>query len=232
MSRSFHKRKDTVSSMERTIQMADSRDSGSHTSHEQIDTHIEMKQSETWSENLNKVLRIKERLEKFRFKWDVVFWIDYYRDTFGDKPSVKTFSEEREISKKDARTYITIYDDKEKRISKELDELLQGFDVYNDCVLFWSLILALLKKHNGKSLFRVFQRVAEISPASVSIKLLNKYKLELSRYRSEQVDKITQNIVIGSKYPMCTALRISKWYKNRASYDVSRAEEWIKISES
>eukprot|EP01083_Nonionella_stella_P230215 814042_1 len=176
---------------------------------------------------------IKRRLQMFQSKWDKILWIEYYVDKYEEPPTPKIFSEEQGVSMEIAKAYMKIYEgDKDKLLSKDLDELLQGFNPYNDCVLFWSVIIALLKVRNSQSLFRVFARVAEISPGSVSIKLLNKYKLELSRYESEQVDKITQNVVIGSKYPVCAALRISTWFKDRAVYDVSRAEEWIRISES
>eukprot|EP01083_Nonionella_stella_P151296 483245_1 len=176
---------------------------------------------------------IKRRLQMFQNKWDKILWIDYYLDKYDSKPSAKILSEEQGVSMEIAEAYMKIYDgDKAKLLSKDLDELLQGFNPYNDCVLFWAVIIALLKVRSSESLFHVFARVAEISPGSVSIKLLNKYKLELSRYETEKVDQITQNVVIGSKYPVCAALRISTWFKDRASYDVSRAEEWIAISES
>ena len=33
---------------------------------------------------------------------------------------------------------------------------------------------------------------------------------------------VAQNIVIGSQYPVCVALRIAKWFNDRAEYDVAR----------
>eukprot|EP01083_Nonionella_stella_P178794 632759_1 len=194
-------------------------------------------------ENMNKqkehatitdYFEIKRRLQMFQNKWDKILWIEYYIDKYDEKPSPKIFSEEQGVSMEIAEAYLKIFDtEKEKNLlSKDLDELLMGFNPYNDCVLFWSIIIALLKLRNSRSLFMVFERVAEISPGSVAIKLLNKYKLELSRYETEQVDKIAQNVVIGSKYPVCAALRISEWFKSRESYDVSRAAEWHAISES
>ena len=33
---------------------------------------------------------------------------------------------------------------------------------------------------------------------------------------------VAQNIVIGSQYPVCAALRMSKWFIDIAEYDVAR----------
>eukprot|EP01083_Nonionella_stella_P080091 219900_1 len=124
---------------------------------------------------------IKRRLQMFQNKWDRILWIDYYKDKYGEAPNSKIFSEEQGVSMEIADAYLKIYESKkDKLLSKDLDELLMGFNPYNDCVLFWSIIITLLKVRNSGSLFKVFARVAEISPASVAIKLLDKYKLELS----------------------------------------------------
>ena len=41
-----------------------------------------------------------------------------------------------------------------------------------------------------------------------------------------------QNIVIGSQYPVCAALRISKWFTDRSEYDVARGETFQAIADS
>ena len=36
------------------------------------------------------------------------------------------------------------------------------------------------------------------------------------------IHTVAQNIVIGSQYPVCASLRMSKWFLEIAEYDVAR----------
>eukprot|EP00483_Globobulimina_turgida_P006211 UN06221 len=80
-------------------------------------------------------------------------------------------------------------------------------------------------------MWAIFSKVAEYTPGSVAIQLLEKYQFDLTRFRAERLDKVAENIVIGSMYPVCASLRIAKWFKDRAYYDVARGDVFKKIAQ-
>ena len=61
---------------------------------------------------------------------------------------------------------------------------------------------------------------------------MERYKYDLTRFEAEKLDKVCQNVVIGSQYPVCAALRISKWFRDREMYDVARRQKFSDIAES
>ena len=65
-----------------------------------------------------------------------------------------------------------------------------------------------------------------------SVHILTYHLLIAIRFQADRLDKLCQNIVIGSQFPVCASLRISKWFYDRAKYDVSRADLFSKIANS
>ena len=64
----------------------------------------------------------------------------------------------------------------------------------------------------------------------ICIRLLNHFRFELSTFPSIELDKLCQSIVYGSKYPMCTAVRLAGYMTERAESDLSRELEFNKLS--
>ena len=74
-------------------------------------------------------------------------------------------------------------------MKKELDELLMDFNIYNDCILWWSVIISSLKTLDSGSIWFIFEKVAEITPGNVAIQLLEKYELDLTRFDAKRLDQ-------------------------------------------
>lgn len=80
-----------------------------------------------------------------------------------------------------------------------------------------------LKTAPSKSLWLIFARVALITPHKVSMGLMSQYQKDLTRFHATDLMMVTNNIVIGSQHPICTALVVAKWFEDRADMDVARA---------
>jgi len=202
-------------------------------------TKLQLKANEEISANftekeatVNDMLEMKRRINLFIEKWDRILWIESYLETTnGVMPTDYTISEELGISLNVARVYLHYYGTKERTKQKDVDELLLDFNVYNDCVIWWFVIILILTNTQTKSIWIIFNKVAELTPGNVAIELLDRYKHELTRFPAERLDEVAQNVVIGSQYPICAALRLSKWFIDIASYDVAREKIFEAISE-
>eukprot|EP01083_Nonionella_stella_P282358 960812_1 len=181
---------------------------------------------------INDVIEMKRRIDFFIEKWDIILWIEHYEETNNKEPSKRVLSEELGLSTTVVSVYLDYYHDIERFKTKDLNELLLDFNVHNDSVIFWFIIISKLKQYPSKSMWLIFGRVAEITPCSVAIELLEKYRFDLTRFPANRLERVCQNIVIGSQYPVCAALRISKWFKDRAHYDVARGDLFEKIAET
>ena len=190
---------------------------------------IEKTEPET---KINDYMEMKRRIKLFVEKWDRILWIEHYEENNNKLPSETEVVEELELSRSVAQVYLEYYEHIESHKTKDLDELILEFNVYNDVIIWWFEIMSLLKQYPSKSLWLIFEKVAEITPARVSIALLEEYQYDLTRFDAENLNRICQNIVIGSQYPVCTALRISKWFNDRAEYDIARGQELENIAES
>ena len=168
------------------------------------------------------VFEMERRIREFTDKWDKILWIEYYVETNNRKPNKETISSELEVSIAKSIVYLDYYDNMEIFIDKDLNELLGDFNVYNDCIIWWYIIINKLKTYPSKSLWLIFAEIAKITPHRVALELLHVYQADLTRFEAEQLHKVTQNIVIGSEYPICTALRIAKWFLDRAEFDIAR----------
>merc|ERR1719361_2067695 len=120
--------------------------------------------------------------------------------------------------------------DREK--SKDVDELIGDFNVYNDCVLWWFITIQILTSTQTKAIWILFNKIGELTPGNVAIELLDRYKFDLTRFDAKHLEQLGQNIVIGSQYPICSALRMSKWFLDIAEYDVARGHIFEEVSES
>ena len=176
---------------------------------------------------INDLIEIKRRIKLFIDKWDKILWIDHYVETNNKIPSKDVVSEELGLSVSVASVYIEYYHNRQRFKMKDLAELLLDFNVYNDAVIWWFIIISSLKTYPSKSMWLIFGKVAEFTPGAVAIELLEKYRFDLTRFDAQQLDKVCQNIVIGSQYPVCAALRIAKWFNDRAKYDVARGIVYV-----
>ena len=177
-------------------------------------------------------VEMKRRINLFIEKWDKILWIQQYFENNNQVPSSEQVAEELELSDSVATVYIQYYHSLERIKKKDLNELLLDFNVYDDAVIWWFIIISSLKTYPSKSLWLLFGKVAEITPGTVAIELLEKYKYDLTRFNAQRLDKVCQRIVIGSQYPVCAALRIAKWFNDRAAYDVARGQLFEDIANS
>eukprot|EP00485_Elphidium_margaritaceum_P015088 CAMPEP_0202731060 /NCGR_PEP_ID=MMETSP1385-20130828/186951_1 /ASSEMBLY_ACC=CAM_ASM_000861 /TAXON_ID=933848 /ORGANISM="Elphidium margaritaceum" /LENGTH=2462 /DNA_ID=CAMNT_0049397343 /DNA_START=90 /DNA_END=7479 /DNA_ORIENTATION=- len=179
------------------------------------------------------VLEMKRRINLFVEKWDRILWIGNYVDTtHGILPSADTISEELGISLNVALVYLHYYATRERMQKNDVDELLLDFNVYDDCVIWWFVLVLVLTNTQTEAIWLIFNRVAELTPGNMAIELLDRYKNELTRYPEKRLEEMAQNVMIGSQYPICAGLRLSKWFMDIAKYDVAREKCFEAISES
>ena len=190
---------------------------------------IEKKEEET---TINVYLEMKKRIAIFTEKWDKILWIEQYVETNNEEPSAVIIEKEQNLSRSESEVYLQHYRDIEVQKENDLYYLCLQFNVHDDAVIWWFEIINSLAKYPSKSLWLIFAKVAEITPAPVSIVLLEEYKYSLTRFASDELDKVCQSIVVGSHYPICTALRIAKWFHDRAKYDVAQNEKFTQIADS
>eukprot|EP01084_Bolivina_argentea_P097627 175499_1 len=189
-------------------------------------------ESQNQNVTINDFSEMKRRINLFIDKWDRILWIEYYVDTNNTKPTAEIFSDEWGLTKSIAAIYLDYYENKERIKQKDLYDLFQDFDVYSHCILWWYIIISILKTNSSRSLWLIFERVAEITNENIAIKLLEKFQFDLTRFDHTKLDKIAQHIVIGSQFPICAALRIAKWLYDRALYDVARSDLWKDVAET
>eukprot|EP01084_Bolivina_argentea_P006468 12273_1 len=181
---------------------------------------------------INDVIEMKRRIYLFIEKWDRVLWIDGYVETNGHLPKDFIISEELGVSISIAQVYLHYHQHMEREKNKDVDELLGDFNVYNDCVIWWFVIVQVLTTIQTKAIWLLFNTVAELTPGNVAIELLDRYKFDLTRFDADTLNQLAQNIVIGSQYPVCASLRMAKWFMDIASYDVARGHVFEAISEN
>eukprot|EP01084_Bolivina_argentea_P067703 123248_1 len=181
---------------------------------------------------INDLIEMKRRINIFVQKWDKILWIAHFVETNNRIPRINEVCEELEISNTVASVYIDYYHNMDRFQSKDLSELLLDFNVYDDAVIWWFIIISSLKTYPSKSMWLIFESVAEITPGSVAIELLEKYRFDLTRFNASKLDKVCQNIAVGSQYPVCASLRIAKWFNDRAEYDVARSKAFSAIAQS
>eukprot|EP01084_Bolivina_argentea_P295102 507981_1 len=156
---------------------------------------------------IDDIMEMNRRINLFIEKWDRILWIEYFIDTNNDVPTAETFSEEWGLTTAVAAMYLNHYENKDTIKEKDLGDLFQDFDVYSNCVLWWYIIMSILKTHSARSLWLILERVAEITASNIAIQLLEKFQFDLTRFSHTKLDKVTQNVVCGSQYPICAALR-------------------------
>ncbi len=61
-----------------------------------------------------------------------------------------------------------------------------------------------LKSYPSPLLWLIFAEITKLTPHKISIELLQMYQADLTRFDEEQLHKVTQCIVIGSEYLICT----------------------------
>eukprot|EP01083_Nonionella_stella_P122850 369792_1 len=181
---------------------------------------------------IDDVVEMKRRISLFVEKWDRIIWIDQYLETNAELPTETVVSEELGVSLVMSQVYLNYHQNQEREKKKEVDELILDFNVYNDCVLWWYIIMEILGTAQTKAIWLLFNRVAELTPSNVAFSLLDKYKFDLTRFDAHNLEELAQNIVVGSQYAICAALRMSKFFIDIAEYDVARAAVFENVSES
>ena len=136
--------------------------------------------------SINDVIEMKRRLYLFIEKWDRILWIDNYVDTNGELPTDAIISEELGVSMAIAQVYLHYHENMERTKKKDVNELLLDFNVYNDCVIWWFVIIKILDEIQTKSIWILFNKVAELTPGNVAIELLDRYKHDLTRFDAEK----------------------------------------------
>ena len=165
---------------------------------------------------------MKRRMDAFTSKWDKILEIKHLHEINNELPTSQIVSFELGLSIPLSKIYLEYYHNFDKYVEQDLDELFCNFNIYDDCILWWYLIITSLKNYANKSMWLIFARVALVAPHKISIELLDKYTKDLTRFDANELNKVTQQIVIGSRYPICTALQIAKWFIHRAKLDIAR----------
>ena len=129
---------------------------------------------------INDYIEIKRRIDLFTYKWDKILWIKKYVEDYDKEPDKEEVAKEQELSESVAEVYLQYYHDIDRHKKKDLDELLLDFNVYEDAVIWWFKVIQLLKTYPSKSLWLIFEKVAEYTPGTVAIALLEEYKYDLT----------------------------------------------------
>eukprot|EP01084_Bolivina_argentea_P025249 46956_1 len=112
---------------------------------------------------INDLIEMKRRINLFINKWDKILWIDHYVDTQGMEPTKDIIAQELGLSISVSSVYIEYYHNEDRILKKDLDELLMDFNVYNDAVIWWFIIINSLKTYPSKSMWLIFQKIAELT---------------------------------------------------------------------
>ena len=127
----------------------------------QLKTNDASKQWQEKNTTIHDYNEMKRRIYIFQEKWDNILWIDEYIETYRNVPTLEEFATKKGITREIASVYLSYHKDKEEFVKKDLDELLMDFNVYNDCILWWSIIISTLKTLDSSALWRIFGKVAE-----------------------------------------------------------------------
>ena len=73
----------------------------------------------------------------------------------------------------------------------------------------WSVVLGMLQEQQKNSLWDILQHLAKELPTAVSMRLLEHFKYELSRFEGVEIDALCQGVIFGSKFPLVTAIRLA-----------------------
>ena len=133
------------------------------------------------------VLEMQRRIKEFTDKWDQILWIEHYEETNNRTPTKEVMSSELEISIPRAMIYLQCYDQKETFQKKDLDELVTDFNVHEDCIIWWYIIISKLKTYPSKALWLIFARIGLESPHLISLELLQEYHTDLTRFEADQL---------------------------------------------
>ena len=145
---------------------------------------------------IDDVIEIKRRIQQFIEKWDKILWIEGYEDTNDKLPTDTIISEELGVSMAVAQVYLHYYKNVDRMKTKEVNELLLDFNVYNDCVIWWFIIVTILGNQSTKSIWLLFNKVAELTPGNCAIQLLDKYKFDLTRFNADHLEQSMNMIFV------------------------------------
>eukprot|EP01084_Bolivina_argentea_P076823 139275_1 len=174
---------------------------------------------------------MQRRIAVFTQKWEAILWVQQYKKAFNEIPSKNQIAHEFNVSPVISALYHEAYKNIEEEKRNDLKDLFMNFNVYGDCVVWWCILISTLKYSQSSSIWLILERVAELTPTNVSICLLSHYEYELSKFDETNIHHLTRIIVIASKYPVCTALRIAKWYNDRSNAEVARSDLFAKTAQ-
>eukprot|EP01083_Nonionella_stella_P098541 277150_1 len=173
---------------------------------------------------------IRRRMNLFLQKWERILWIEHYEDAFNTLPSKKQIADEFGVTPVISTLYLEAYENIDKQKHQDLSQLFEGFNIIHDCVIWWKLMINELKNKPRKAIWIIFEEIALYTPTPVGISLLEHFRFDLTRFPEDSVDSVCKNLVIASSYPINASLEIARWMKERAQYDISRAELFEEIS--
>eukprot|EP01084_Bolivina_argentea_P292995 503868_1 len=176
-------------------------------------------------------IKMEKRIDEFKKKWDIILWIDDYIKKKTEKPSSKNISDVFNIPILSCEAHLDYWDKKNMILEKDLNDFYDDFNLQYDCVLWWSLIISKLTKYS-QPIWLIFHKIAEATPGSIGIELLEIFRSDLGTMSHKELKTLTENIVIKSRYPICTALQIAYWYKCMAGIFVDRGEIYEEFAEN
>eukprot|EP01084_Bolivina_argentea_P303230 523476_1 len=84
------------------------------------------------------LIEMKRRINLFIEKWDRILWIEDYVEKYnGRLPTPEIISEELVVSNAIAEVYLDYHENMDQLKDFDIGEILSGFNVYNDCVIWW-----------------------------------------------------------------------------------------------
>ena len=144
-------------------------------------------------------------------------------------PTAETIEEELDVPNYQAIELLSSYKSKDKEEEGDLNKLFEGIDISDHGVIWICIVLGKLQVKQVDSYWIVLNYILRDMSTVICIRILEHFKYELIRFESNELDKLCQSIVFGSKYPMCTAIRISGYMNDLAKNDLTRVDEFKKL---
>eukprot|EP01084_Bolivina_argentea_P287566 493451_1 len=147
---------------------------------------------------------MQRRIASFTQKWSVILWIKQYEKAFNELPSERQISQEFNLPSAISTLYLEASENVEHEKQNDLKDLFMNYNVYDDCIIWWCILISTLKYSQSSSPWLIFEQVAEITPTNVAISLLSHYEYELSKFDEKKYTTINSNcgdwIQISSLY--------------------------------
>ena len=115
---------------------------------------------------------------------------------------------------------------------KKHTNILKSFQFLEDSIIWWTVVINRLMKTSENSMWDVLQYIGRVIPTGIALELIKTSASDLSRFELDEIDRLCQNVVKGSKHPIAAALRIAAFMKEQSNIDYTRGEAYNKLYKS